>query len=450
MHTRLRSFTTAGVALAGASVIAVAPSIAPPPLPDIAVSAAPVSSLQTELAAFENPIAVWADVLGATLNNLGALGGQFLASPAPILTQLLENQLANLEVIGIGLQMGGELLGDVLAQLPGEFEAVFGLLREGQIEAAVQRLTTIPIGLALPLLGVISPVLLIAQNATANLARVAEELPNHILGPALGALMPIVGTANAFGSSAQVFYDAVQAGDFETAASALVNLPAVLTGAFLNGFGDFGVGLLTVGASPFTSGPISAILSLREALAAVIQPIDPGVLGLSAATALRTAGVEEAQQSAAASSSTDVGDANAGSTDTVAVTVSLESAETESPIAGKDIATDIGTDIGRGAEQSTSAKFSKVQRVGVSTAEESLDTSIDLSDVEPEQNSGSDGGTGAIAGSGGNSSTAGGVSTGVSKAGSGGSGLDTSSRSGGSAGSDTGSKSDPSSDSDDE
>src|SRR4029077_6537928 len=57
----------------------------------------------------------------------------------------------------------------------------------------------------------------------------------------LSAIDAVQSTLSQFGASAQAVVDAVQAGDGVTALSALLNGPAEITGAFLNGFPSQGL-----------------------------------------------------------------------------------------------------------------------------------------------------------------------------------------------------------------
>ena len=78
MHTALRPYMTTGVALVGASVIAVTP-ISPPPAA-IHMPAPRVSSASVELTAAFDPITAYTQLFTNTFNNLVGLGGE--APPA--------------------------------------------------------------------------------------------------------------------------------------------------------------------------------------------------------------------------------------------------------------------------------------------------------------------------------------------------------------------------------
>ena len=91
MHVTVRSYLTAGVALAGASAIALAPVVVPP---SSTVSSSPaMSSVAVELSAAVNPITAWVDVFAGAATNLGGIGNAILEDPFPLLRQALENVL---------------------------------------------------------------------------------------------------------------------------------------------------------------------------------------------------------------------------------------------------------------------------------------------------------------------------------------------------------------------
>jgi hypothetical protein len=115
MQAALRPYVTAGVALVGASVIAVTPVTVPP-------TAIEVRDTAVQLSALTNPIDIFRPVFEQALENAQTVGQAIAANPAPILEQILANQLGNIGSIGQGLaaQIGvipqlPELLGDTVA-----------------------------------------------------------------------------------------------------------------------------------------------------------------------------------------------------------------------------------------------------------------------------------------------------------------------------------------------
>ena len=97
MHAAVRPYATAGVALVGASVIAVSPIV--PPLPDIQVR-----NPAAQLAVLADPFQAYTQVLQETVANLQPILATAAANPTPILTQILKNQFASLQAILAALQ----------------------------------------------------------------------------------------------------------------------------------------------------------------------------------------------------------------------------------------------------------------------------------------------------------------------------------------------------------
>src|ERR1700752_4781526 len=105
-----------GVALVGASVIAVTP-ISPPPA-EIHMPAPRVSSAAVELAAAFDPITAYTQLVTNTVNNLAGLGGEVLADPLPVVQQILTNSIGNAKIIGGSLQSAGAAAKTVAQGLP--------------------------------------------------------------------------------------------------------------------------------------------------------------------------------------------------------------------------------------------------------------------------------------------------------------------------------------------
>src|SRR5882757_370907 len=103
MQVASRPRLNAGIAVVGASVIAVCPLA--PQMPDVHLPS--VQSAAVELASAVSaiaspvvtPIEQWTQVVQAAVANLGPLGQQLAADPAPILQQILANQSANAAIL---------------------------------------------------------------------------------------------------------------------------------------------------------------------------------------------------------------------------------------------------------------------------------------------------------------------------------------------------------------
>ena len=242
MQAAVRPYFTGGIALVGASVIAVSPIA--PPLPAIHLPNPAQVAKEVELTAFVNPITTLTNVIQTAINNLSTTGGQVLADPFPVLRQLGVNGLG----YATTLSTAGQGIATAIATstLPASLQTAFGQLTAGDVAGAVNTfnnaLTTAGLGLIIPLV----PVLAIPTEMAQNLLNVATATSGLPLSLGVSLLSTVEGTAFQFGASAQAVVDAVQAGDGVTALSALLNGPAEITGAFLNGVPSQGfVGILS-------------------------------------------------------------------------------------------------------------------------------------------------------------------------------------------------------------
>lgn len=288
MYVSARSYLTAGIALFGASAIALTPITPSTPMPDIALPA--VSSVTVDLTSTANPIALWAEVLAQAAENVAGIGQDWLSDPAPILRQIITNQIGNADTIvkaGQGVVAG--LTNYFTPGNPNGFQAsvekIAGLLAAGNIAEAFSvasfdfftNLLLFQLGLPLLTSGLAD----IVPNILGNLhSAVSTALSPATLFPVVGSLLNVFqGPLNALGTTGQEIVDALSAGDVLTALTAVVNIPAELTGAFLNGFTNWEgtpyVGLLfyepSVGG--YYAGLVSSVLlGLTRTIAAAITP----------------------------------------------------------------------------------------------------------------------------------------------------------------------------------
>ncbi|MGE2836399.1 hypothetical protein [Mycobacterium sp. SMC-4] len=286
MNITVRSYLTAGVALTGASVIALSPVVAPPTSP--MTLAAPTSSFEVTPLAAVNPITAWVDVFSGAADNLGGLGLAVLQDPFPLLRQALSN------AIGYGVTavtaVGGAINGameflsfDNTTGLWAQLRTAATQISEGDIAGAFNTLSD---GLILgPLFNIGLPVFTsglldipgkIFQNA-ANLVKAVTNLET-LFPVVLGALAPVMGSMAATGETLQAAFDSFRQGEFIDAVVTLINIPAIITGAVLNGYTKadttFLPGLFSFDAEdPQRSGLLQALfVTLPKALAAAIAP----------------------------------------------------------------------------------------------------------------------------------------------------------------------------------
>ena len=275
MHTALRPYMTTGVALVGASVIAVTP-ISPPPA-EIHMPAPRVSSASVELTAAFDPITAYTQLFTNTFNNLVGLGGEVLADPAPILRQVLTNSIGNAKIIGGSLQSAGAGVMTTIQGLPAEVETARDQLSAGDFAGAVNTvfsyvLAGLLFNIGLPLTE--GPATVV-QNIVGNTNNVVQNGIIAVLLVALAPIYPINATVSAFGALGQDILTSAGSGDFVGVVSDLVSAPAVLADAFLNGFPsdlpstiDPAGGLLTTSAVGF--GTIENMLQAGKAIAGLL------------------------------------------------------------------------------------------------------------------------------------------------------------------------------------
>ncbi len=277
MQIAVRSYLTAGIAVVGATAIVAAPIAVAPP--EVHIPATLGSSAAVDLTALANPITEWVQVIQTSLNNVAALGAQVQSDPAPILQQLITNQLGYAAIAAPAIEQAvGSLVAQVAA-FPAALATAASQLAAGQFADAVT--TVFQAGLAVVLGPVISLLSLpvIFTDMAQNFANVVAAIPNVLLPIGLSAISPIAGVVGTFGSTGQAVIDAVAAGHFDDAISAIVNAPAAFTNAFLNGVPSQGtVGLLTPFDTPFTSGLFATLLNARDTIAQALGAPAPTAL----------------------------------------------------------------------------------------------------------------------------------------------------------------------------
>lgn len=296
MQLALRPFTTAGIALVGAGVIAVS-SLAPPPVTasatTTAVSTTPVS-LTAAASSFIDPIAYWGDVLELAGTNLSTHFDAAIADPFPVLSQVVENQMGYANLIGASIATTGERLNAFVngAYFAGQIEKLKAELAAGNIASAARAINGILINGALPfypLLDMTKIPGLIGWNFANALQTLAMESLSNVgvagrLG--FGALELVRNALSAVAWTTQTIITAAQSGDSVALASAIMNAPASLTDGLLNGAivphplpsrppYRGGTGFLTpsksgVDATSWT--PLDAMIYLPRVIAKAITP----------------------------------------------------------------------------------------------------------------------------------------------------------------------------------
>ncbi len=274
MQVSVRSPLAAGVALVCASAIAISPIAAP--APDVQLPAIHASAVSVELSALTNPLQLWGEVFGTAGQHIGGLGEVWLADPAPILTQILANQLHSANVLSSAAQTTIDGFKDAFApegwmSFPAALQEGFDLIAAGQYETGFTAVASSFLLLGLPLIGGVSEAWPAIAQPFENLAHLVQELPVNL--PALvvnGLLGPLTAVAAASGHTLEELAGAATNGEVAELVSTLVNAPATLTGALLNGYeihGTMTSGLLNAPQGWIAGGAIATVLSALAGIA---------------------------------------------------------------------------------------------------------------------------------------------------------------------------------------
>ena len=260
MHSAVtRPYLNAGVALVGASVIAVAPLAPAPPH----ISLPSVQQAEVALAAAVNPIEAYLDLVNNTVGNLSSLGQTLLANPAPILQQLLKNNFATATDLLAALQTsGGQLFDNLATIVPQQVQEALANLTQGNIVGVGQNVVNVltqPI--LLPFLTLLTSVQPLVEKPFANLLAVSQQFTTIAALGGIGVLEPLVSGVNATAQAIQNVVDAARSLNPVGLVSAIVAVPAIMANGVLNGFG-FDGGVL----SP-NLGLVGALISIRNTIA---------------------------------------------------------------------------------------------------------------------------------------------------------------------------------------
>lgn len=373
MHVASRSYLATGAALVSASAIAVSPIA--PPVPDLQLPAIHASSASVALSAAVNPLQTWSAVIETSLANFNAIGQRWLDDPAPLLRQILANQLqmaTNFPAVAQALvarlgdlnpadptsvpatiqqfidnQVNGVgILADtaqsVIEQLnalmnpndpfgiPATIRLMLDEISNGQFAQGFTTFTTLGVAIGFPIImagfpvaGVFSQTFRdladiidptgVASRPLLNIANFIDRIPSVLPSVLInGVLGPLNSAGVATAQSLEDLTGALRNADPVTFVSALLNAPAEITNAFLNG-------TMAPGNYPMAGligGPygISAIGSVMDAIKSLAQAIaSPGALVKKDQGSLQSSTPESAS----------VGESPLNSTDSTTVTLDI-------------------------------------------------------------------------------------------------------------------------------
>lgn len=363
MQLALRPFTTAGIALVGAGVIAVSPLAPPPGTTATQTSTAPV--VLTASSSFVDPIAYWGDVLELAGANLSTHFDAAIADPFPVVSQIVENQMGYANLIITALSTTSQRLDAFVkgAYFAGQIEKIKTQLAAGNVASAAQAINGIVINGAIafyPLLDMTKIPGEIGKNVANVLQTLAMESLVNVGIPGRLGFGALELARNALASVAwttQTIITAAKSGDSVALASAIVNAPANLTDGLLNGAMEphpfpnrppyrGGTGFLTpttfgVGAASWT--PLDAMIYLPRVIAAAITPPTTTAADVAATDAPLTIAATVAPEPTTASGEVVSDSALAESEDVTRAPVETATTDVNSPVAN-DVSADSTTE----------------------------------------------------------------------------------------------------------
>ena len=265
MQVATRPRVNAGIALLGASVI-VASTVAIRP-PDVHLPTLPAltSNASVQLVALENPLEVFGAILQKALTDAGTLGNQVLASPAPILSQIITNQLTNASgLAGVSVGFISNVVSSLLNDVPQEIQTGLNQIANGQITAGLNSFVgTILSALAGPNfanLDLINQATSILKAPVQNVINVINVLPTVLLDTAIIPIQVLSNLANGIGDGIEGLMAAVSSGNLENVVNAVMNAAAGVVSAVTNSVLDPNVGV------------IGAIFNIRNIIAGALAP----------------------------------------------------------------------------------------------------------------------------------------------------------------------------------
>jgi hypothetical protein len=249
----VRPYATVGIALVGASVIAISPVAPPPPGVEI--------SRQVRLSAAVDPITPWRNVIGEADANLSDLAAAWREDPAPVLRQVIANQIGYLSE----LPNFPAILQQISANLDAAFAAPFAT-----------DLSTLDGGhaFAFPIVTDGLPDLGIPPLLPAELQPLLNLTTTYLSGVALGLVGPVVGPGLALGASTQAIIGSLTGDDPdpEAALNDLINIPAGMTDAFLNGGESLDLTPILAALGPVLGVELPEGTKIGVALGGVLSP----------------------------------------------------------------------------------------------------------------------------------------------------------------------------------
>lgn len=270
MQMALRPYVTAGIALVGASVIAVAPIA---PHPDVHLPAVQLT------AAIDNPIEVFTPVVDAAGTWLTNTIRSEIANPFPILHQIVTNQITTAGQLLQAVNAGGAALGDLAAGLPSTLQLAFAKLAVGDVNGAIDSVIASGLNPIVNLItGVWTPLQDVLQRPFAVGQALVPALFNAGLSLALAAVASTVGIG--FDTGLKPLVQQIVSST-QSVLNAVTTLnPINVLNAIQHGFADVALNVFAQ-LDSFTTGTLPFI---RDSIIAALQATPAAALTAAVAT----------------------------------------------------------------------------------------------------------------------------------------------------------------------
>lgn len=240
MALSARSSLASGIAALGAGAMTVG-LVQPAPQAVAPASHRTISSLAVDLAAAIDPITPWVDTIKTSLGNLRSLTGLYWQQPFPLLATIARNQLTYLrELPNIGL-----IAGQVVDNAKTFFTAPYDSTPNNISDALITDVQGLPVSqqsvyglLQTILAGGRSPVLPLVDLTATRSPQLQSLLPltaTPVSGELIGLLGPVISPVIQLTESFTAIGRYWQKGDVRAGLDELINVPANVTNAFLNG-----------------------------------------------------------------------------------------------------------------------------------------------------------------------------------------------------------------------
>lgn len=273
MRLALKPYVTTGVALVGASVIAVTPIAAHPEAYSHAVQSPAVQLT----AAIDNPFEVFAPVVDAAGNWIASTIQTELANPLPILHQIVTNQITTAAGVLEAVQAGAKGVGELVGGLPAALGAAGQKLAVGDVNGAIDAILAAGLN---PIVSLISGVWTPLQPVLERPFQVGQALVPALFDAALsvtlGVVLSTVGIG--FDTGTTPFVQQIVKSTQAVLAAVTTLNPINVLNAIQHGIADVAQNFVTQ-LDAFTTGTLPFV---RDAIVRALQAPTPAPLGITA------------------------------------------------------------------------------------------------------------------------------------------------------------------------